>query len=217
MSLSDQKSINPAKISVQVKSGAFVYYDRDEGKDISIPDPFEFIVLDQLSGVKGWSDEDSSGFWSNEVKSISKDELTVRTSKGVKATGIWKEIKALPALAGARYATVLYVAHQADGGLDIARIYLTGAALNAWIEFSRGNRIHTGKVIVSKWEDKKKGAISYKSPVFELVDMSDEESKQATSLDKILQSFLLESTSKAVDLPPAPKQESSLDLSEIPF
>lgn len=192
MSLSQDRPTNPAKLFLKVKSGTVSYYDKERQENIVVPTPFEFIVLDQLATVKGWSDADESGYWSNEVRSVGKDTLTVRTKKGIKETGIWREIKGSVGVAGAKYNTSVYLAYKGKDGLEIANLALTGAALNAWIEFTQKNRITSNKVILSKWSDGKKGAVSFKVPVFEAVAMTDDEKAEAIELDKQLQGYLNE-------------------------
>lgn len=192
MSLSQDRPTNPAKVYMKVKSGAIVYYDKELQENVTVPQPFEFIVLDQLATIKGWSDQDESGFWSNEVRSVGRDVLTVRTSKGMKEQGIWKEIKGSVALAGAKYHSSIYVATKGRDGLEINNLALTGAALNAWIEFTQKHKVSTNKVVLAEWADAKKGSVSYKVPVFQAVPMGDEERAEAVELDKQLQEYLNE-------------------------
>ena len=192
MSLSQERPTNPSKFFLKVKSGAISYYDKERQENISVPTPFEFVVLDQLATVKGWSDADESGYWSNEVRSVGRDTLTVRTSRGIKESGIWREIKSSVGIAGAKYHASIYVAHKSKNGLTISNLSLTGAALNAWIEFTQKNRVNSIKVILSGWSDAKKGSVAYKVPVFEAVVLSDAEKTEAIGLDKQLQEYLNE-------------------------
>lgn len=227
MSLSQERPTNPSKFFMKVKSGSIVYYDKESQENITVPTPFEFIVLDQVSTIKGWSDADESGYWSNEVRSVGKDILTVRTSKGQKESGIWREIKGSSNIAGAKYNASVYVAHKSRDGLITSNLSLTGAALNAWIEFTQKNRINSVKVILSDWSDAKKGSVSYKVPVFEAVAMTDSEKKEAVELDKQLQVYFNEYFNYAPEeshtviediLPDDDDVDGSkIDLSEIPF
>lgn len=194
MSLSNQTlTKSPAKFFLRVKSGSVNYYDKEKGENIDVPVPLSFVVLDQLGTVKGWSDADQSGYWSNEVKSSGNDALTVRTSKGVQETGIWKEIKNSPHLAGAKFNASVYIAHKSGKGLVISNISFSGAALNAWIEFVNANKGAVrgqNKVVLSGFSDAKKGAVKYKVPVFEVEDITEEELTEATKLDEELQTYL---------------------------
>lgn len=192
MSLSQERPTNPAKFYLKVKSGVVSYYDKASQENIAVATPFEFIVLDQLATVKGWSDADESGYWANEVRSIGKDTVTVRTSKGMKESGIWREIKGSPNIAGAKYNASVYIAHKSTNGLVISNLALTGAALNAWIEFTRKNRLSNNKVVISGWADAKKGAVKYQTPIFEAVAMAEAEKAEAVELDLELQDYLNE-------------------------
>ena len=230
MSLSQDRPTNPALRYLKVKSGSVSYYDKESQENVTVPTPLEFIVLDQLATIKGWSDQDESGFWSNEVRRIGADTLTVRTSKGMKAQGIWRDIKADSNVAGAKYTTSVYVATKGRDGLEINNISLTGAALKAWIEFTQKNRVNTNKVILSGWSDAKKGSVSYKVPVFEAVPMGESEKYEAIELDKQLQAYLNEYFNYTPDDghdEQSAKQSGAavedfdenepIDLSEIPF
>lgn len=192
MSLSQERPTNPSNFFMKVKSGSIVYYDKDSQENIAVPTPFEFIVLDQVATIKGWSDADESGYWSNEVRSVGKDTLTIRTSKGIKESGIWRDIKGSSNIAGSKYNASVYIAHKSRDGMIISNLALTGAALNAWIEFTQKNRVNNVKVVLSDWSDAKKGAVAYKVPVFEAVDMSKDEREEAIALDKQLQTYLNE-------------------------
>lgn len=225
MSLSTQdRPQNPSKFFLKVKSGAVSYYDKEASDNIDVPVPFEFIVLDQLGTVKGWSDADNSGFWSNEVKSSGSDPLTVRTSKGVKAEGIWKDIKNEPSLAGAKFNASVYLAHKSGDGLVVSNIAFSGASLNAWIEFIQANKgVMKGKnkVVLSGFSDAKKGAVNYKVPVFEVTSITDEEVSIATDLDKELQIYLAQYFNYKPEETPKDTViedlDDPIDLSSIPF
>lgn len=194
MSLSNQTSTaNPAKHFLRIKSGSVNYYDKEEGQNIDVPVPLSFVVLDQLATVKGYSDADQSGYWSNEVRSAGQDILTVRTKSGEKASGIWKEIKNSPSVSGAKFNASVYIATKGREGLEIQNIAFSGASLNAWIEFVNANRGVTrgkNKVVITGFSNEKKGAVKYQVPVFATEDITEEELKEATALDVELQTYL---------------------------
>src|SRR5258706_10114241 len=76
--------------------GGFTYFDKNIGEGgvrVKIELPFTFMVLDALSTIKGFSDAEQSGYWSNEVRDIKRDILTVRTKAGIQAKGTYDEIK----------------------------------------------------------------------------------------------------------------------------
>lgn len=225
MSLSNQTAtVSPAKHFLRVKSGSVNYYDKELQDNVDVPVPLPFIILDQLATAKGWSDADQSGYWANEVKSSANDALTVRTSKGIKATGIWKEIKSNPFLAGAKFNASVYIAVQGRDGFEIQNIAFSGASLNAWIEFINANKGVTrgkNKVVLSGFSDQKKGAVKYQVPVFEVVDITDEELEAALELDRQLQDYLetyfanqrTDELTAVADV----EQSEPINLDDIPF
>lgn len=234
MSLSQDRPTNPAKLFIKVKNGGLVYYDKEEQKNVEVPTPFEFIVLDQLATIKGWSDQDESGYWSNEVRAVGHDTLTIRTKNGIKESGIWRDVKGKSSVAGAKYHSSIYVAAKGKDGLEIFNLALTGAALNSWIEFTQKNRVNSVKVTLSDWADAKKGSVSYKTPVFTATPMGDEEKAEAIELDKELQAYLNEyfnyaqedSNQEPAAIPEAKKEDAVIDeinedepinLDDIPF
>lgn len=189
MSLLDDRPVNPAQHFIKVKSGALTYYDKDSGENVEVSTPLKFIVLDQLATIKGWSDQDESGYWSNEVKNVGKDVLNVRTKNGLKESGIWKEIKGSVGIAGAKYHASIYIAASGRNGLEIQNLALTGAALNAWIEFTKKNDVRKNSVTLSEWADAKKGSVKYKVPVFVASPMDDGERDEAVELAKKLRVY----------------------------
>lgn len=231
MSLSQgDRSTNPALRFLKVKSGAVSFYDKESQENVNVPTPLEFIVLDQLSTVKGWSDQDESGFWSNEVRSVGHDILNVRTKNGLKEAGLWRDIKGKPSVAGAKYHASIYIATKGKDGLEINNLSLTGAALNAWIEFTQKNKVNANKVVLSGWSDAKKGSVSYKVPVFEAVPMPEDEKQEAIKLDEELQVYLTEyfAYKPEEDGEDAPKakqdvvvddidEDTPINLDDIPF
>lgn len=227
MSLSTQdRPQNPSKYFLKVSLGTVSYYDKESAGNIDVPLPLEFIVLDQLGTIKGFSAQEDIGFWSNEVRASGKEPFTVKTKTGTKATGIWKEIKNEPALAGAKFNASVYLAHKSGDSLVMSNIAFQGAALNAWIEFIQANKgVMNGKnkAVLSGFKDGKKGSVKYKVPVFEVADVTDEEIEAAKELDKKLQAYLGEyfGYKSAEDAPRNSVVEDIVDdainLDDIPF
>lgn len=177
--LDDDRPTNPAKHFINLKNGALSYYDKESQENVEVPTPFEFIVLDQCATVKGWSGEQDTGIWSNEVKRVGEQELNVRTKNGQIASGLWKDIKDEVKADGGNFHAVVYAAAKGREGLETQALLLKGAALNAWVEFTKKTNLKTNKVVLASWSDAKKGSVSYKVPVFEAVPMEDGELDQA--------------------------------------
>lgn len=225
MSLSQERPSNPAKHFLNFRGGEVVYYDKESQENVTVQEPIEFIVLDQLATVKGYNTQENTGFWSNEVRRVGQDTLTVRTRNGMKASGVWKDIKESPELRGAKYTTSAYVAIKGRNGLEINNLSINGAALGQWIEFSKAHKVNQIKVVISKWEDGKVGSVTFKKPIFEAVEMSDAEKEEAVALDKELQAYF----AQYFDYVPEPQHDDvvidpkdfdddqPISLDDIPF
>jgi hypothetical protein len=194
MSLSSPTLQNPAEHYFEWKGGDghIEFYNKEKQERITVPLPFEFIVLDQLNGVTGWSDQDTSGIFSNETRST-RDDFTVRTKKRVLYVGPYKNDQGISQVAGfgGKYLKVIYIAHKNKAGEYImGRIGLTGAALNAWIDFTKAHSVTSGKVRITGKQEEKKGATTFQVPVFDWAKWDDTEYEAAVVLDKLLQNFL---------------------------
>ena len=172
--------------------GGFHYWDKslgEKGERVKVGLPFEFVVLDILSTVKGFDDSNQSGYWSNEVRNISKDELVVRNSKGICAKGMYGEI--IKDLTGARYCQSVYVAYDDFvGGWKIGNIQMMGSALSAWIDYRKKGKVFSGKIVINEMKDGKKGKTEYKIPVFTWAEIPQETDDTAKGLDVQLQDYL---------------------------
>lgn len=220
----NENLVNPALRFYQWSgdSGSFSYWDKSLGEKgekvevkVSPKSPFTFLVLETCHTIKGFSDSDQSGFWSNEVKDISKETLNVKTAKGPVASGLYTNISEKIKSLGAKYCQSVYIAIKGEGGkLEICNIQLTGAALSSWLDFCKSNKIMEVGVTVKGSTTGKKGKTVYEIPTFEAVKVSDETNNKAIELDVVLQSFLKEYFSKnATATPPAdtPKTEFSVN------
>lgn len=191
MSRSNPTPTNPAKrfFKWSGSKGQLVYYDKEKQEEIEVKLPFEFLVLDQLATITGYCEQDQSNYWSNEVRSVAKEELTVRTSKGTKEVGLYKDLTEVRSK-GAKYAKSVYVAYLDGDDFVIGNLKASGAALTAWIELSNKYVLDNGKVRLTGSEEGKKGATTYFIPKFEWVPSEVVEDEAAIKLDKELQQYL---------------------------
>jgi hypothetical protein len=195
-----QPQSNPATKFIEWKSNdkCFNYYDKDAQKNVEIPLPFKFLVLDELHTIKGWNDASGSNIYSNEVKFISKEVMTVKPFKGNEiAKGYYKDIKDKVVAAGGHYTKSIYVMLE-DGSL--ANISLKGSGVQKWGDFTQKtrNRLADEWVIVAKAEDGKKGAVKFSTPSFSFANsISDEEANMADEAFNILESYLKTYLAKA--------------------
>jgi hypothetical protein len=163
-------STNPATKFLNWKSNdkVFSYYDKEKGENIALKLPLKFQFLEDFHTVKGWHDKSESGIYSNEVKYISKEELTVKAFKGGEiATGIYTDIRSKVRDNGGVYNRSVYVVLE-DG--TIANIALKGSAVSAYSDFMKenSNKIEGAWMVVASAKDMKKGATKYSTPVFEI-------------------------------------------------
>lgn len=188
-----QPQSNPATKFLDWKSNdkCFEYYDKEAQQKVQMPLPFKFLVLDELHTIKGWNDATESGIYSNEVKYISKEPMTVKPFKGNEiAKGLYKEIKEKVQSAGGHYVKSIYIMLE-DGSL--ANIQLKGSAVQKWGEFTQKtkNRLADEWVIVSKAIEGKKGAVKFFTPDFGFEkSLTKNEGLLADNCFDILESYL---------------------------
>ena len=189
----------------------FKYYDKNldnqttkkKGANVFINLPFTFIVLDQLTTVKGFN-EDEKGIWANEVRNTKTEPLTIRVKKGIVATGLYSE-ELMKKIDGAKYSKSVYIAYfeknlNADGTagtpaqkLAIGNIQFNGASVGAWIELNKQyKKLEEESVAIQAFSftQEKKGKVDFTVPVFKAVPVNPTTNDEATALDAILQAYL---------------------------
>jgi hypothetical protein len=188
-----QPQTNPATKFIDWKSNdkCFSFYDRETSANVQIPLPFKFLVLEELHTVKGWNDASSSQINSNEVKFISRDEMTVKPFKGNEiAKGLYKDIKEKIKAAGGHYVKSVYCMLE-DG--SIANLQLKGAACQSYGDFTAKtrSRLTDEWVVVAKAIDGKKGAVKYTTPGFAFdKSLSESEADLADEAFNTLEAYL---------------------------
>jgi len=191
---------NPATKFLSWKSNdkQFSYYDKETKENVLVPLPFKFLVLDEMHSISGWNDATQSGIYSNEVKFISKETMTVKPFKGNEiAKGLYKDIKEKVKSAGGHYVKSIYIMIE-DGTL--ANLQLKGSAVQKWGEFTaKGKqRLVDEWVVVDKAVDGKKGAVKFTTPDFRfLQSITDAESELADECFNTLEAYMSTYLSKA--------------------
>ncbi len=169
----------------------FSFYDREKEANVLVPLPFKFVVLDELHTVKGWDDASQSAIYSNEVKYISKQEMTVKPFKGNEiAKGLYSLIKEKVRAAGGHYVKSIYI--MTENG-QLANIQLKGSSTQAWGEFTKANKskLTENWIEVNSATEAKKGSVKYSTPNFTIGNaLSDKESKQADENFDTLEAYL---------------------------
>lgn len=174
------------------EQGIVRYYDKEAKKNVEVGADFTFILLDQLGSVRGWHDASDSGIYSNEVKDTRQEVLVVKAFKGGPlAEGIYKDIKDRVNSVGGQFVANCYIAFKSGGALAIGSLRLKGAALGAWMEFTKLNRadLYKKAVRIHGFTEGKKGRIVFRVPVLKLAEITDATNDAATALDRELQTF----------------------------
>lgn len=193
MSLSRPTMTNPATRFYEWSGsrGNLEWYDKEKQERIAVKLPFKFIVLDELHTITGYSDADQSGYWSNEIKDLRHD-LTVRTKRGVKYVGPYKDgkgIKQVPS--DSKYAKSVYIAQKLDDEWVLANLKLSGVALTAWIELNGKHKTEGNITALTGSTEGKKGATTFQIPTFEFGGAPTGDILEiATDLDRQLQDYL---------------------------
>lgn len=188
-----QPQSNPSTKFLEWKSNdkVFEFYDKEAKEKVQVKLPFKFLALDEMHAVKGWSDSCQSAIYSNEVKFISKEIMTVKPFKGNEiAKGLYSDIKEKVKAAGAHYVKSIYVMLE-DG--SIANIQLKGAACQSWGDFTNKNRSRLPDewVTVKDFTEGKKGAVKFYTPNFTFdKSLSELEMNQADEAFEILETYL---------------------------
>jgi len=98
MSFSNPNLTNPAKHFFQWKGGEgkLQFYDKEKKVNINVPLPFEFIPIDQLATITGYSKQAQNGYYSNEVRNSAKEEFNVKIKGQTVFAGLYKNDQGVP-------------------------------------------------------------------------------------------------------------------------
>jgi len=186
--VTDQERVkSPAKYIVRFKgdSGEWAYWDKEQGEtgaEVKL-DSLDFIVLDMVSSISGWSDEHSSSIYSTFFRTT-KEEVVVRADGKELLTGSYSNEgdKARIKELGGKFTSNVFALAMIDGDYVPVRIDLTGGGIWNWTEFlSEHGRTNVYKYIVTghKGDQQKKGAVKFYNPVFTFVEADEELCSQA--------------------------------------
>ena len=175
------------------EKGIVRYYDKQAKHNVEVGLNFTFIPLEIMSRVKGFNTGQEASVWSNEVKNISREPLTVKIGNRVIAQGYYSEIKEAVNANGGKFSLSLYIAFKNESDeLQIGNIAFSGAALSAWLDFKEqaGEDLWKKAVQIVDCEEGKKGSIVYQTPVFRLKDITPDTDEQAGELQKTVQQWI---------------------------
>lgn len=175
------------------EKGELHYYDKEKSENVAVKLPFSFLVLDEVSQVGGGIKVNGKfdGYWSNAVKNLNTQIITVRSKGGIVAQGLYSELKERK---GLHYVKGLYIAfYGADKSLQIGYLKFKGSSLSAWFDFTKSVRnIYQGAITIKSKSDVVEGEKGdYYTPVFvHKADVSEEADEAAKALDQTVQEYL---------------------------
>jgi len=206
---------NPATrwINWSGSKGVLTFYNKEKKEDVEIGDKFSFLLLDTLASIRGWHEASESGIYSNEVRDTRSERLLVKAFKGgTLAEGFYSDIKDKIVAAGGGYNSNLYIAYREAGEFKLGALVLKGAALSAWMEFSKANKkaLNEGAIQINGSEDGKKGSVKFKTPKFFALTANEETNAAAIKLDQeilqpYLKAYLAKKKAEQVDVEPEPE------------
>lgn len=188
----ENEIINPCKKwwSWDSDSSQFKFYDKETKKNVLVKLPFRFLVLDRLTTCVGYNDPKKIGYYSNEVRDVKNDILTVRSKNGIEAVGTWEQVKAKLGSDGLGFCQSTYIMYFEGKEPMLGNIKMSGACIEPWFAFTKANNIMEIGVSVASFSEHKKGKVEYTSPVFTAMKVSEESNAKAIELDKVLQNYL---------------------------
>jgi hypothetical protein len=177
----------------KAEKGILQYYDKDKAQTFEVPFPFEFLVLDELNTITGYSKPHRGSHYSNEVRNSTKEPFTIMLKGQQVYHGLYKnEQKVVQVPRAATYTKSIYVAYKDGSDWHIGNLKLSGSSMSAWIEFTQHLKVQdAGKVIMTKGEKVEGEKGDYYPAGFRYVrETTDEEDKMAWKLDEVLQTYL---------------------------
>lgn len=211
------------------ENGNLKYYDKEQEENVPVKLPFTFLLLDELAKITGWSDKREASIYSNEVHSTVREYLHVQCNQTTIAEGKYGGIKEQVEREGGRYTSSLYIAYKNDSGeLVIGNLALKGGALPSWIDFGKEveqlkykEAIQIKKSREESFTNKDGEEISYRVPVFNLKEVSEDTHEKALDLNRDLEDYFdsrpdysQETNGQEQSEPAEQPADSSVDLNQ---
>ena len=216
-----KKSNNPTSKFLEWKSNekAFSYYDKENKENVLVKLPLTFLVLEEYHTVKGFSDSDQVGIYSNEILEAGKEEIEVKTFKGrVIAKGLLKNIKSFYEQAGGRYHKSIYAVTK-EG--ELINISLRGACVSKWFSFTEKGafkRLKDEWVTIEDIEEHKKGSVKYTTPNFKFnTSLTNNEFETVSEKAKELVEYMDSYLTKNIEVEAEEVVAETTSLEDMPF
>ena len=212
---------NPTSKFMEWKSNdkSFSYYNKEIKDNVLVKMPLTFLVLEEYSTVKGYSDQHKTGIYSNEVLDTDDEEMEVKTYKGrLIAKGLYKDIKGVVKTAGGNYFKSIYAVTK-DG--ELVNLSFKGAAVSKWsnlTEKGAWKRLKDEWVTVEDVEKHKKGTVEYTTPNFKFnTSLSETEFNMVAEKGTELKEWLGRYFSKKEEPVNEVEVDGVVDLSDLDF
>jgi len=210
MSLSNPTVKNPCTKFITFKGdkGIFEWYDKEKEKKTQLRLPCFFIVLDQLSTITGFHEGSNSGIYANEIHSLAKEELKVKSFKGnVSIVGKYTDIKGSIKEVGGKFTKSIYAMlfmkeENGSYSTELVNFQLCGSSFASWMNLKFDANSHCVGIEEDMLKESK-GAIKYFMPVFKRYAMNKEVIAKvlpdAIKQDEELQQFFKDRKSQVME------------------
>jgi hypothetical protein len=144
--------------------GVFSRWDSASNQTVTL-DELKVVLLDSRSCITGWSDDNNSKIYSNLVKYLADENLSVRSKTVELVSGKYAEIKDQIEKVGGKFTTSLFVLAFIGGEWVPTVIHLHSTALFNWGEYTKAvpmPKIYQQVLTLKRSKDKmKKGKIEW--------------------------------------------------------
>lgn len=212
MSISNPKAVNPATKFIEFKgdTGEFFYYDKLTEQKVQLKMPVHFVVLDELTSIKGYNQRLGVGIYSNEIRYVKDEILNVRSFKGgIQIVGKYQDIKDATLREGGKYCKSVYaMLVSGKDTYELVNFQFHGASFSGASDTSKsgwiGKKFNTEVygVTCKETEQGQNGVVKFLAPVFEAgwkLEDKPEVLRAAVEMDKKLQSYLKTYLSQAIE------------------
>lgn len=180
--------------------GTWKIYNKDTEEKTILPyDKLVFMVLARTNHASGYYKPDNTGYYSNEIINSKNEKFTIKSNKGeVLAEGLWADIKPIAETKKISFHAKLYCLVKLKGVFELADINLKSTALVKYsnladeLEKKTGDyyAIYKSALMVESIEKKKNGTVSYVTPKFKTIPVSDASNELANEKTKEVIAFL---------------------------
>lgn len=209
-------------LSFKAKKGVFVFYDKENKKEVEIPKMPPFVVLDRMFGIVGFNKPEGASIISNQVHNVSNEPM--RVAKRVRigdsfkktpiANGLYADIKHVVKENHGSFAVFLYIMMNTKEGAKIARVEMKGSLRGAFFDGLQKIDTLNKMVSIASFKEEEGANGMYYIPKFKGIEMPSDLKGKAIELDHDLQAYFKGMKGAAEDF--AAKEELQKEDSPYP-